>query len=287
MRAALLLLLVACSPAAAQAEDAKAAVAQARTLLAQDRPRDAIAALQGQDASDPAVALALGVAHYHAGDAVEAVALLRPAVDALPEGSTERREAAQVLGLALYLAGRIADAVPWLEATRAWAGSNLELLQILGTAYIETRQPDKAREVLARAYEVAPETAPAHLLAAQMMIRLQQEALAQAELEKAVAKDPRLPQAHFLLGQLALFRGRFEEATTFTRKELELNPGNNLAWSQLGDIFVRQQKWDQAVAALQRSLWLSPFYSAPYILLGRAYTKQGQLAPAEAMRFYE
>ena len=283
MRAAAALLLLAGAPAGLRAEDAAAAVASARALLAQDRPRDAIAALRAQDPSDPAVTLVLGVAHYHAGDAVEAVSLLAPIVDGLKEGSTERREAAQVLGLSLYLAGRIAEAVPWLEATREWAGSNLELLQILGTAYIQTRQPDKAREALARAFEVAPEAAPAHLLAAQIMIRLQQEAMAETELQKAVAKDPRLPQAHFLLGQLALFRGRFDDATAFTRNEIELNPGNNLAWSQLGDIFVRQQKWDEAVAALQRSIWVSPFYSAPYILLGRAYSKQGQPAAAEAM----
>jgi tetratricopeptide (TPR) repeat protein len=283
MRAAAALLILAGSAAELRAQDTAAAVASARALLGQDRPQDAIAALRAQDASDPTVALVLGVAHYHAGDAVEAIALLTPIVDRLAKGSSERREATQVLGLSLYLAGRIAEAVPWLEATREWAGSNLELLQILGTAYIQTRQPDKAREVLARAFEVAPEAAPAHLLAAQIMIRLEQEAMAEAELEKAVAKDPRLPQAHYLLGQLALFRGRFEEATAFTRKEIELNPGHNLAWSQLGDIFVRQQKWDEAVAALQRSIWVSPFYSAPYILLGRAYTKQGQPAAAEAM----
>jgi tetratricopeptide (TPR) repeat protein len=283
MKAAAALVLFACSPAGVRAQDTAAALAAARALLSQDRPKDAIAALWAQDASDPAVALVLGVAHYHAGDAVEAMTLLTPIVDRLAKDSTERREATQVLGLSLYLAGRIAEAVPWLEATREWAGSNLELLQILGTAYIQTRQPDKAREVLARAFEVAPEAAPAHLLAAQIMIRLEQEAMAEAELEKAVAKDPRLPQAHYLLGQLALFRGRFEEATAFTRKEIELNPGHNLAWSQLGDIFVRQQKWDEAVAALQRSIWVSPFYSAPYILLGRAYTKQGQPAAAEAM----
>lgn len=282
MKAALVVLL-ACAPAGLRAEDKAAAVASARALLGQDRPQEAIAALRGQDASDPAVALALGVAHYHAGNAVEAAALLRPIADTLPVGSTERREAAQVLGLSLYLGGRIAEAVPWLEATRDWAGANLELQQILGTAYIQTRQPGKAREVLARAFEVPPDSARAHLLAAQMMIRLQHEALAEEELKQAIAKDPRLPQAQYLLGQLALFRGRLAEALAFTRAEIELNPGHNQAWSQLGDIQVRQQHWDEALAALQRSIWVSPYYSAPYILMGRAYMKQGQIATAEAM----
>jgi tetratricopeptide (TPR) repeat protein len=283
-------LLLACAarpdapaPAGPGARDASPVVASARALLAQDRPRDAIAALQGADASDPRVQLVRGVAHYHAGDASEAVAMLQPVVDRLPEGSDERREAVQVLGLSLYLAGRIPESVPWMEATREWAGSNPELLHILGTAYIQTRKPDDAREALARLFEVAPDGAQAHLLAAQAMIRLQQETLAREELARAVAKDPRIPHAHFLLGQLALFRARFEEATAATRKELELNPADNVAWSQLGDIYVRQQRWDDAIAALQRSIWVSPYYSAPYILLGRAYMKKGQPGTAEAM----
>jgi tetratricopeptide (TPR) repeat protein len=282
MTAPLLLLLFSVA-AAPPTEVATAALARARALLSQDRPRDAIAALQGQDDSDPKVQLVRGVAHYHAGDAADAVSLLQPLVEKLPQGSDERHEAVQVLGLSLYLAGRIPEAVPWMEATREWAGTNPELLQILGTAYIQTRQGDKAREVLAGAFGVPADSASAHLLAAQMMVRLEQEPMAQEELAKAIALDPRLPHAHFLVGQLALFRGRFEEARAATRREIELNPADNAAWSQLGDIYVRQQRWDDAVAALQRSIWVSPYYSAPYILLGRAYMKKGEPGAAEAM----
>jgi tetratricopeptide (TPR) repeat protein len=282
MKAFTLLLLV-MIPAGLGAEEPPAALASARTLLNQDRPQEAIDALRGLDESDPKVALLLGVAQYHAGDAVRAVALLQPAVEKLVEGSDERREAAQVLGLSLYLIGHITEAVPWLEATQKWAAANPELNQVLGDAYIQTRQPDKAREALARAFGVSPEGAAAHLLAAQMMLRLEQEAMAETELQKAVAKDARLPQAHFLLGEIALFRARFPEAEAFTRSELEINPAHNQAWSQLGDIYVRQQKWDDAIPALQRSIWISPFYSAPYILLGRAYMRKGQPTTAEPL----
>ena len=39
-----------------------------------------------------------------------------------------------------FLGGRFADAVPWLEATRAWAG-NAELGYILGQAYVQNHRP--------------------------------------------------------------------------------------------------------------------------------------------------
>jgi len=276
--AALVLAMQDPSPAMAEARrlinagDAKAAVAQLRALS------------PDQDAATQArITYLLGVAYYHADDPAKAIEMLSSVVDRLPADSLERREADQILGLAAFVAGRFADAVPRLEATRRWAPDNLELAHALGQAYIQTRQPDAARQVIARMYGVAPESASAHLVTAQMMVRLEMEDQATAELDKALAKDPRMPNANFLLGQMALFRGRLPEAITLTERELASNPGHSMAWSQLGDAYVRQSKWDDAIAALQKSVWLNPYYSAPYILLSRAYMKKAQPSVAEAM----
>jgi tetratricopeptide (TPR) repeat protein len=208
---------------------------------------------------------------------------LKPAVGRLPPDSREGREAVQVLGLSLYIAQHLAEAIPYLEKTRAWAPDNMELLYVLGNAYVQTRQPDPARGCFARLFRVAEDSAAAHLLTAQMMVRLEFEELAEAELRKAVAKDPRLPQVHFLLGQAALFRSRFDEAVALMQKELEVNPGSAMALYRLGEIYTRQGRWDEAIAALQKSLWINPAFSGPYILLGKAYTKKGQTETAEGM----
>ncbi len=268
----------------ALSDRAAAAVAEARRLIDQGQARAAIDKLKafGEPAQDQ-ITHVLGVAYYHADDHVHAIEQLTAVASRWPEGSVERREAIQILGLSHFIVGHFAEAVPLLEATRVWAAGNLELGYVLGQAYVQVRQPDRARATFARTFGVPAESGAAHLVAAQMMIRLNFEDFAEAELTRAVQKDPKLPQAHALLGQLAMFRGRLNEAVTLTEREIALNPGNAMAFAQLGDALVRQAKWDDAIVALQKSIWLNPFYSAPYILLGKAYMKKEQPATAEGM----
>jgi tetratricopeptide (TPR) repeat protein len=269
-------------------QTAATTLAEARRLINAGQPAQAIEHLKTIAGDrDPAVqlqaGLLLGVAHYHADDPAKAVEVLTPIVDRLPRDSIERREAEQVLGLAAVVVGRYAEAVPRLEATRRWAPENMQLAYALAQAYLQTRQVDAARAVLADLFKVAPQSAAAHLLAAQMMTRLELDALAEPELTRALEKDPRLPSANLLLGQIALFRGRIPDAIAFTTRELAINPASAMAFSQLGDAYVRQAQWDDAIATLQKSIWLNPYYSAPYILMGRAYMKKAQPAVAEGM----
>jgi tetratricopeptide (TPR) repeat protein len=258
-------------------------VAAIRQLIHAGKTAEAEARLKTFDTAEPLVVYLQGLARYHADDHMKAIELLAPVAPRLEGGSLERREAEQVLGLSLYAAGRLPEALPYLEATRAWAGDNIELHYFLGLAYLQTGKVDGARQAFAVTFGVAADDPGAYLMTAQMLIRLNLPEVAAEELKRALAKDPRLPNARFLLGQMALFRGRLDESAEWSRKELEVNPGNAMAWHQLGDVHIRKAEWDQAIPMLQRSLWINPFYSAPYILLGQAYAKKGQPATAEGM----
>jgi len=279
-------LLLSPHPAAAQSPstpELQKTLEAARASIDQGRAQDAIAALEAIPQDDPYVAHLLGVAYYHADEYVKAIETLAPLPDRLPAESVERRETVQVLGLTYYVAGRLAEALPLLEETSAWARDNLELAQVLGMTYIQTRQPGKARAVLARAFGVEADSAAAHLLAAQMMVRVEFNEMADSELKAALVKDPRLPHANFLLGQNAVFRSRFDEGIAHFRRELEVNPANAMALYRLGEAYSRVPDWDRAIAALQQSLWINPFFSGPYIVLGRAYLAKGQPQTAEGM----
>jgi tetratricopeptide (TPR) repeat protein len=277
-------LLFSVAVAQEQSQAIEGSLVEARALINAGNPKAAIAKLQSlPDIKDPRIAHLLGVAYYHASELVRAIEVLAPTIDKLPQDSAQRREAVQVLGLSRYLAGHIPDSIPFLEQTRAWAPNNNELTYALGMAYIQTRQPAKARESFSRMFRVAPESAAAHLVTAQMMIRLEFEEFAEAELKMAVEKDPKLPQAHYLLGQIAIYRSRFDEGIALMEKEIALNPGNAMAYYKLGDAYTRQLKWDEAITPLQKSIWINPYYSGPYILLGKTYLKKKNHSTAEGM----
>jgi tetratricopeptide (TPR) repeat protein len=268
----------------AQPANVSGALAEARKLIDAGQARAAVEKLQAMDAAaDPLVAQLLGVAYYHANDPSRAIDHLKPVVQRLAPDSTERREAVQVLGLAHYLAGRLAESIPYLEEVRPLVPDDIKLAYALGMAYAQTRQPDKARESFARTFQVPADSAAAHLIAGQMMNRLELEDLAEAELKTALQKDSGLPEAHYLLGQIAIFRSRLDEGLALMRKELAINPAHAMALYRIGDIYTRQLKWDAAITVLQQSLWINPYFSGPYILLGKAYTRTRQLEAAEEM----
>jgi tetratricopeptide (TPR) repeat protein len=261
-----------------------AALSAARKLIDTGQARAAIDQLSAlPHADNPLVAELLGVAYFHANDPARAIDQLAPAVARLAPGSLERREAVQVLGLSHYLAGHLAESIPYLEEVRPVMPDDVKLAYALGVAYAQTRQPDKARESFARTFHVAADSAAGHLIAGQMMNRLELEAYAEAELSAALRKDPKLPEVHYLLGQIAIFRSRLDEGLALMREELAINPAHAMALYRIGDIYSRQLKWDAAITTLQQSLWINPFYSGPYILLGKAYSKTGQLEAAEDM----
>ena len=98
----------------------------------------------------------------------------------------------------------MAEAVPFLEQTLAWLPNNNELLYALGMACIQTRQDDKGRNAFARMFRVADNSPAAHLFTAQMMVRVELNEQAEAELKQALTKNPQLPQANFLLGVIEI-----------------------------------------------------------------------------------
>ena len=114
-------------------------------------------------------------------------------------------------------------------------------------AYIQTRQPDKAREALARAFGVDPASAGAHLLAAQMMIRVEFFEMADAELREALALDPAAASRELPA------RGECDLTAIASRREWPISegagaqPGRRDGLYRIGEAWSRQAAWDKAI----------------------------------------
>jgi tetratricopeptide (TPR) repeat protein len=220
-----------------------------------------------------------GVELYKQKHYAEAIAALESAINGETPGTAEYRESALLLGQSYYLSAQVAKAIVWLEKS---SDSN-EANYMLGYCYLQNGQPDKSEQAFARLFGMKPESAAAHLVAGQMMLKQEYDAQGMAELNRALALDPKLPEVHYLIGINDIFRGRFAEAETHLTQEVSLNPNFSLAWYRRGDVYARQEQYDAAIADLQRAVWLNPDFSGPYILLGKCYLRQRNFENAEGI----
>jgi tetratricopeptide (TPR) repeat protein len=261
-------------------------VTQAQALLRDGKVDAAIELLRSLPSArlnDTTVSHLLGMAYYQKTDYARAIEHLSIAVRQGSEGSPQYRQGVQMLGLSQYLLGHLKEAIPYLEQVGNWSPYNVEIAYVLGLSYIQTQNPNKARDAFARMFNIKSNSAPAYLINAQMMIRQRFEEFAEKELQRALELDPKLPQANFLLGELAIFRANIDRGIELLQNEIAINPAFGMAYYRLGEAYTRQLKWDEAVAPLRKSIWLSPYFSGPYIVLGRVHLKKGDLSNAETI----
>lgn len=219
-----------------------------------------------------------GVAAYGAGDYAIAIARLKQALAANPQD----KEATQLLGLSYYFTGHPKEAIPYLEQVQAWLPiANVDASYVLGICYVQSLRYDDARHAFARMYDVAPDSAAAHLFNARMLLRQGMDPIAESEAKAAIAADPKLPLAHRLLGELYLFKSRIPEAITEFEAELKINPGHAATYYSLADAYTRVMKYEDAERLLQRSIWLDSTASGPYILMGKVLVHKKEYKLAE------
>jgi tetratricopeptide (TPR) repeat protein len=229
--------------------------------------------LQKQTPPPSGLAHEFGVAYYKKGDYPNAISNLRKALEEAPDDG----ETTQLLGLSLYLGGKPADAIPYLQKVQSWyPRANIDASYILGIAYIQTKQYPQARAAFANMFNVPPDSAPAYLFCARMLLRLDFAPVAEEYGLKAVSLDPKLPMAHYLLGELYLYQSKIDLAISHLEQEMAVNPGYANVYYKLADAYTRVQKFNDAERLLQRSIWLDATSTGPYILLGKVLQKKGE-----------
>jgi tetratricopeptide (TPR) repeat protein len=258
---------------------------RAQALIEQGKIDQAITLLNSLTLKDPkmqGLEGKLGKAYYEKRDYQQAIAHLEIAL----QQNAQDGESIQLLGLSHYLQGHLQQAIPLLEKVQSiLPHPDVTGSYILGVSYLQTYQYDKARAAFAKMFSVPANSAGAHVVLGQMMLRHEFEDKAIPELQSALELDPKTPMAHFLLGEIYLYKSKIQPALEEFHKELEINPILWLAYWRMGDAYTRIEEWNQAEDALKQAVWLNQDFTGPYILLGKVELKKGD--PQLATGFLE
>ena len=256
-------------------------LAATRKLIDTGHPQQALDRLSGRGAA-PGLDRVRGLALYALNRFPDADAAFAAALAADPHDE----EAAQMRGLTLFRMGRPAAAIPLLEGGREMqARSKVDPNYLLALCYMDTRRYDDARRAFAAQYGFPPDSAPAYLLAARMLLRREYLPMANEFAAKAVALDGRLPLAHGLLGEIALAGNHLDVAIAEFEQERQQDPLEPSMYDRLGDAYSRAARYAEAQQSLQRAVLLEPNATGPYILLGKVMLKRGD--PVGAMTYLQ
>ena len=272
----LLFLLVAglALPVPAQSTAPAAPLREAETLLGGghfDQALQKLDALALEQPERAGVEYLRGMVFYQQNKMTEAAAAFGKAVAQDPKNL----EALQMQGVSLFRGGKSAEAIPLLEqAHRSVPDANVDPNYVLGLCYMDTRRYDDARRAFAGQYGFAPDSPPAYLLAARMLLRRDYLPVAEEAARRALSLDARLPRARLLLGEIALARGQSADAIADFEQESNLNPLDGMVYERLGDAYLRAGDFEHAQQALNRAVLLEPNANIPFILLGKVLLKQ-------------
>jgi tetratricopeptide (TPR) repeat protein len=167
-----------------------------------------------------------GVQLFQQHKYAEALAVLQQAIEHEEPRSADYRESAMLIGQTYFMMSQAPKAIPWLEKVPVTNESSY----VLGYAYQQAGNEEKAVASFARLFGVDPNSAAAHLLGEMLMKRHLEDA-SETEVKKALAIDPKLPKAHYILAEIAMFRGKVSESIQELERELSINPSFAMAWS--------------------------------------------------------
>lgn len=100
----------------------------------------------------------------------------------------------------------------------------LEALLLLGTAYMDNREWDKAESTLRQVLVVEPKTTAAHFALGELYLRQKKYSEAEKEMLAGIKLDAKSVRGHFLLGRLYYELGDLAKAGPQVGTALRLDP---------------------------------------------------------------
>jgi len=250
------------------------AVAQARQRA---NPEVGIASLQGAierfHPQDAEPYFELGRAFRNAGKLDQAIPWLETAL----QHRSSYRAAGRELGAALADSGQLARAAQILEKFPRDAGA----LADLGNVYLQQGSLDQAELVLHQAIAIDPGLAAAHNILGLVRARKGDQQGAEGAFREAVRVQPDLIEAQVNLGNLLASSGDLRQALFHLQVAVSGDPSNTEAHFDLAEALAASGRFAEAQQQLESTLRLNPKHARAHADLGRILGMKGLNADAE------
>ena len=142
--------------------------------------------------------------------------------------------------------------------------SHVHAVIFLGVMALESRQPERALELTAKAIGLDPASAVAHYLHGHALHQLRRCAAAVASYDRALALNPDLPDVHFHRAGALSELGQYQAAVASFGNAIALKPAGAQIYNDRGNAFRQLKRYDEAIADYDRALALLPHCAEAY-----------------------
>ena len=158
--------------------------------------------------------------------------------------------------------------------------TNVPALSMLGSAYLATRDYDKARVCFEEELKLKPQLETAHLNLGTVYRRQGKVDLAIKEYRAALVVNPRFPEAAANLAQIYLEQKRIPEAMAILEEALKSGAESSDMYFEYGIAYASQSKFEKARWAFTKSVSLDPRRHEAVANLGKIAYAEGKIDEA-------
>ena len=179
-------------------------------------------------------------------------------------------------GLALHQKGELAKAQELYEQVLKLQPRHFDALHLLGVIAAETKNPERAVELIGKAIEIKQNNAAAYNNYGNALRNLKQYEAAVRSYDKAIALKPDYVDAYKNRGNALRDLKQYDAALQNYDKAIALKPDNAEAYNNRGNVLQDLKQYEAALQCYDKAIALKPDYAGAYYNRGNALRKLKQ-----------
>lgn len=212
--------------------------------------------------------------------------------EALPDANQEFQAA-----VSFYQQQKFTQAQPILARLLDRYPNNFELNELMGLVFVGEKNPGRARNYLAKAVQIKPQSAEARMYLAANLAELHENAQAESEFKKAAESAPQNYETNHNLGEFYISEGKLAAAIPYLAKAQQITPsalnnGYDLALAQIktGDYAAAKTNLDRLLAYqnsadLHSLLGAADEHTGQFVAAATEYQTAAHMDPSESNIF--